>query len=109
MGWRRDDQRPAVSSGSGSILKPTAASGFITLRTPVTKPHTMEQRPLPDSTNYTDPLRVSAASTDGRTEVRSFARSVKEETNATVGNFFASSLTGQDQTFFEEKKEKFLE
>lgn len=64
-----------------SIIQPTAASGSITLRTPVTKPHAMEQRPLPDSANYSDPLRgTKAASTDGKTEVCSSACLGKEET-----------------------------
>lgn len=65
--WTADEQRPAVSS---SILKPTAANGSIALRTLVTKPNAMEQRPLPYSANYSEPLRRTyAAPTDGRTEV----------------------------------------
>lgn len=56
VGWRGDDQRPTESSSS-SILQPTAASGSIALTTPVTEPHAVEQRPLPDSANYSDPLR----------------------------------------------------
>lgn len=67
--WRCGVQtnRPAVSS---SILKPTAANGSIALRTLVTKPHAMEQRPHPDSANYSEPLRRTyTAPTDGRTEV----------------------------------------
>lgn len=83
-------------SSSSSLLQPTAASGSITLRTPVTKPHAMEQRPLPDSANYSDPLRgTNAASTDGRTEVCSFACLGKEETKPVLmlmGFFLASGL-----------------
>ena len=58
VGWRGDDQRPTESSSSSSsILQHTAASGSITLTTPVTEPHAAEQCPLPDSANYSDPLR----------------------------------------------------
>lgn len=83
MGCRGDDQRPAVSS-SRSILRPTAASDSITLRIPVTKPNAMEQRPLPDTANYSDPLRnINAAPTDGRRKVGSITCLVKEEKNTT--------------------------
>lgn len=62
---RGDDQRSAASSGRNDI-KPTTARDSIALRTPVTKPHAMEQRPLPDPANYTDPSRsVTADLTDG--------------------------------------------
>lgn len=98
VGWSGDEQRPAVSS----ILEPTAANGSITLRTPVTKPHAVEQRLLPDSANYSDPLRGrNAAPTDGRTEVCSLACLVKEETKSILMlmGFFASGLKGQKVTF----------
>lgn len=75
---------------SSSILEPTAANGSITLRAPVTKPHAMEQRPLPDSANYSDPLRgTNAAPADGRTEVCSLACLVKgDKTYLDADGFF---------------------
>ncbi|KAK1881335.1 Degenerin del-1 [Dissostichus eleginoides] len=45
-----------------SILQTPAANGSITLTTPVTTPHGTEQCPLPDSSNYSDPLRGSQCS-----------------------------------------------
>lgn len=103
VGWRGDDQRPAMSSSSSSsILQSTAVVGSITLMTAVTKPHATEPRPLPDFTNYSEPLRsTNAASTDGRPEVRSFACLVKEAINTTDTDwgFLASGLKEQNKTF----------
>lgn len=82
---RGADQRPAASSGS--VSQPTAASGSITLTTTATKAHAMELRPLPDSANYSDPLRrQKAASTDGRTEVCSLTCLQREEINPIDGD-----------------------
>ena len=75
--WRGDEQQHALSSSS-SFLEPTAAGGSISLTTPVTKPHAMERRPLPDSANCGDPS-WGTASTDGWAEVCSFACLVEEE------------------------------
>ena len=100
VGWGGGEQRPAVSS---SILEPTAANGSITLRTAVTKPHGVEQRLLPDSANYSDPLRGrKAAPTDGRTEVCSLACLGKEETKSilTLMGFFYLWSEGDKKLLF---------
>ena len=47
-------QRAAAAASSSSPQLPVAPS---LSRLPVTEPHAVEQRPLPDSANYGDPLR----------------------------------------------------